>query len=64
MERLTPQFVFKGQMAAEGLWKPEPEPKHRYLKLLPGAAGAPGFNVVQGAALWQVWPDDPLLFKF
>lgn len=51
-------------MAAEGLWKPEPEPKHRYLKLLPGAAGAPGFNVVQGAALWQVWPDDPLLFKF
>lgn len=47
MERLTLQFVFKGQMAAEGLWESESEPGHRYVKLLPGAAGA---------VLWQIWP--------
>lgn len=51
-------------MAAEGLWKPEPEPEPSYLKLLPGAAGAPGYNVVQGAVLWRVWPAAPLLSKF
>lgn len=45
MERLTLQFVFKGQMVAEGLWESESEPGHRYVKLLPGAAGAPGYNI-------------------
>lgn len=56
VERLTCKFVFKGQMAAERLWKPEPESKHfmKAWKAPPEASG--GLSAVQGTVFGKVWP--------